>query len=44
MASEQVGCTGSQHISNKLPAHRYFADRSDGLRRSSGEDLLVATV
>ena len=27
-----------------LVAERYFADRTDGLRPSSGEDLLVATT
>jgi hypothetical protein len=27
-----------------LVAERYFADRTDGLRPSNGEDLLVATT
>jgi len=32
----------AQHVSGTLLAERYFADRTDGLRPSSGEDLLVA--
>jgi hypothetical protein len=33
-----------QHMSGTLLAERYFAGRTDGLRPSSGEDLLVATT
>ncbi|MCX4552970.1 MULTISPECIES: class I SAM-dependent methyltransferase [unclassified Streptomyces] len=33
-----------QHVPGTVLAERYFADRSDGLRPSSGEDLLVATT
>jgi len=35
---------GVQHVAGTSLAERYFADRSDGLRPSSGEDLLVATT
>jgi methyltransferase (TIGR00027 family) len=34
----------ARHIPGTLLAERYFADRADGLRPSSGEDLLVATT
>ena len=33
-----------RHVPGTLLAERYFADRTDGLRPSSGEDLLVATT
>ncbi len=39
-----VGFKDTQHVSGTLLAERYFADRTDGLRPSSGEDLLVATT
>ncbi|MEU9314825.1 class I SAM-dependent methyltransferase [Streptomyces sp. NPDC048295] len=32
------------HVPGVLLAERYFADRTDGLRPSSGEDLLMATT
>ncbi|WP_260850552.1 hypothetical protein [Rhodococcus sp. WB9] len=32
----------AQHVAGTSLAERYFADRSDGLRPSNGEDLLVA--
>jgi hypothetical protein len=31
-------------VSGAALNERYFADRSDGLRMSSGEDFLVATT
>jgi hypothetical protein len=31
-------------MSGALLAERYFADRTDGLRPSSGEDLLLVTT
>jgi methyltransferase (TIGR00027 family) len=34
----------AKHVSGTLLGERYFAGRSDGLRPSSGEDLLVATT
>jgi methyltransferase (TIGR00027 family) len=34
----------TRHVPGILLAERYFADRTDGLRPSSGEDLLVATT
>jgi methyltransferase (TIGR00027 family) len=33
-----------QHVSGASLGERYFADRTDGLKPSSGEDLLVATT
>jgi hypothetical protein len=32
------------YVAGASLAERYFADRTDGLRPSSGEDLLVATI
>ena len=43
LASE-VGFKDARHVAGPLLAERYFADRTDGLRPSSGEDLLVATL
>jgi methyltransferase (TIGR00027 family) len=43
-AARRVGFKDAQHVSGTLLAERYFADRTDGLRPSSGEDLLVATT
>ena len=40
----EVGFKGAQHVSGAVLAERYFADRTDGLRPSGGEDLLVATT
>jgi hypothetical protein len=31
-------------VSGTVLAERYFADRTDGLRPSSGEDFLVAST
>ena len=39
-----AGFKSAQHVSGTLLARSYFADRTDGLRPSSGEDLLVATT
>jgi methyltransferase (TIGR00027 family) len=33
-----------RHVSGTSLGERYFADRTDGLRPSSGEDLLIATT
>lgn len=38
------GLSHARHISGTSLGERYFADRADGLRPSSGEDLLPATV
>jgi hypothetical protein len=42
--AREAGFKDAQHVSGMLLAERYFADRTDGLRPSSGEDLLVATT
>ena len=42
--AREVGFKDVQHVAGPLLAERYFADRTDGLRASSGEDLLVATT
>jgi methyltransferase (TIGR00027 family) len=42
--ARHVGFKGAEHVAGTLLAERYFADRSDDLRPSSGEDLLVATT
>jgi methyltransferase (TIGR00027 family) len=39
-----VGFKHAQYVSGTLLAERYFANRTDGLRPSSGEDLLIATT
>jgi methyltransferase (TIGR00027 family) len=39
-----AGFQEAQHVSGAVLAERYFAERSDGLRPSSGEDFLVATT
>jgi methyltransferase (TIGR00027 family) len=39
-----LGFEDARHVSGPMLAERYFADRADGLRPSSGEDLLVATT
>ena len=38
----QVGFREAQHVAGAVLVERYFADRSDDLRPSSGEDLLLA--
>jgi methyltransferase (TIGR00027 family) len=42
--AREAGFTGGQHVAGTSLAELYFADRTDGLRPSSGEDLLVATT
>lgn len=42
--AREVGFRGVRHVSGIELAERYFAGRTDGLRPSSGEDLLVATT
>ncbi|MCU7728512.1 class I SAM-dependent methyltransferase [Actinoplanes sp. KI2] len=39
-----AGFTDARHVSGSSLADRYFTDRTDGLRPSSGEDLLLATT
>jgi methyltransferase (TIGR00027 family) len=39
-----AGFKNAQHVSGATFAQRYFFDRTDGLRPSSGEDFLVATT
>lgn len=38
----ECGFTAAEHVSGPALAERYFAGRSDGLRPSTGEDLLIA--
>jgi methyltransferase (TIGR00027 family) len=42
--AREAGFENARHVPGTLLAERYFADRADGLRPSSGEDLLVATT
>ncbi|MGH3439659.1 MAG: class I SAM-dependent methyltransferase [Sciscionella sp.] len=42
--AHETGFKGAQHVSGTSLADRYFADRTDGPRPSSGEDILVATT
>jgi hypothetical protein len=42
--AREAGVKDAQHVSGTVLAERYFANRTDGLRPSSGEDLLVATI
>ncbi|HEX3788734.1 MAG TPA: class I SAM-dependent methyltransferase [Pseudonocardiaceae bacterium] len=42
--AREAGFAGARHVPGTVLAERYFADRTDGLRPSSGEDLLVATT
>ena len=39
-----VGFKDAQHVSGTALAERYFANRTDALRPSTGEDVLVATT
>ena len=41
-AAGRAGFKEARHVAGTSFAERYFANRSDGLRPSSGEDLLVA--
>jgi methyltransferase (TIGR00027 family) len=40
----EAGFEDTQHVSSSALADRYFANRPDGLRPSTGEDLLLATT
>ncbi|SFK19849.1 class I SAM-dependent methyltransferase [Amycolatopsis sacchari] len=40
----EAGFRTVRHVPGSSLADRYFADRTDGLRPSAGEDVLVATV
>ncbi len=42
--ARDAGFRDVRHVSADLLAERYFAGRSDGLRPSPGEELLVATT
>jgi len=42
--AREAGFKDARHVPGTLLAERYFADRTDGLRPSSGEDLLVANT
>jgi methyltransferase (TIGR00027 family) len=42
--ARDTGFSEARHVSGAALAERYFADRSDGLRPSSGEDFLLATT
>lgn len=42
--ARDAGFPEARHVSSGMLADRYFAGRADGLRPSTGEDLLVATT
>jgi methyltransferase (TIGR00027 family) len=42
--ARDAGFTDAEHVSAAALNQRYFAGRTDGLRTSSGEELLVATT
>ncbi len=42
--ARDAGFTDPRHVPGGALAERYFAGRADGLRPSSGEDLLIATT
>ncbi|GGU96245.1 S-adenosyl-L-methionine-dependent methyltransferase [Streptomyces albospinus] len=42
--AREAGFGDVRHVAGDSLAERYFADRADGLRPSSGEDLLLATI
>jgi methyltransferase (TIGR00027 family) len=42
--AREAGFQNAQHVSSSVLAERYFANRPDGLRPSTGEDLLLATT
>jgi methyltransferase (TIGR00027 family) len=42
--ARDAGFADARHVPSSALAERYFAGRSDGLRPSSGEDLLLATA
>ncbi|GAA2283574.1 class I SAM-dependent methyltransferase [Kitasatospora cystarginea] len=42
--ARESGFADARHVSGASHAGRYFADRTDGLRPSTGEDVLLATT
>jgi len=42
--ARDAGFKDAQHVSGSVLAERYFAGRTDGLRPSTGEDVLLATT
>jgi methyltransferase (TIGR00027 family) len=42
--AREAGLKDARHVSGTMLGERYFAGRTDGLRASSGEDLLVAST
>jgi hypothetical protein len=42
--ARDAGFADARHVSGPEIADRYFADRPDGLRPSSGEDFVIATT
>jgi methyltransferase (TIGR00027 family) len=42
--AREAGFRDARHVSSRSLADRYFAGRADGLRPSTGEDILVATT
>ncbi|WP_414687626.1 class I SAM-dependent methyltransferase [Mycobacterium sp.] len=42
--ARDAGFQDARHVSGALLSERYFAERGNGLRPSSGEDILVATT
>jgi methyltransferase (TIGR00027 family) len=42
--AREAGFRDARHVSGPMLTDRYFANRTDGLRPSTGEDLLVATT
>jgi methyltransferase (TIGR00027 family) len=42
--AREAGFRDVRHVSGAMLTERYFANRADGLRPSTGEDLLVATT
>jgi hypothetical protein len=42
--ARDAGFREARHISSGSIADRYFAGRADGLRPSTGEDILLATT
>jgi methyltransferase (TIGR00027 family) len=42
--TREAGFTDARHVSGSSLAERYFADRTDGLRPSTGEDFVLATT
>jgi hypothetical protein len=39
-----AGFSHAEHLSSSMMRERYFANRTDGLRPSTGEDVLLATT